>query len=176
MSDVMRRFLTENSIRGHKEYLAHLNLKYSVLQKSEPCLCDLPLDKINRLNLKNEIKNEAVSLLSEIKAHEIYFSSFSDECGKYEKIKKKYVSADSLRYEIFTAARRAPCGFLFVFPERGEVRIRVIDKPPFFTRSAPVLTLDLCEHSYFLDYGFHRDEYLRRSVGYLDLLKIEEYL
>ena len=63
MSDVMRRFLTENSIRGHKEYLAHLNLKYSVLQKSEPCLCDLPLDKINRLNLKNEIKNIFLTII-----------------------------------------------------------------------------------------------------------------
>ena len=176
MSDTMRRFLSESSIRGHKEYLSHLNLKYSVLQKSEPRLYDVPLDKIHRINLKSDIKNEAVTLLSEIKAHEIYFASFSADLGKYEKIKKKYVSADSLRYEIFTAARRVLTGFLFVLLERGEVRISVVDKPPFFSKSTPALALDLCEHSYFLDYGFHRDEYLRRAVGYLDLSKIEEYL
>lgn len=176
MSDVMRLFLSENSIRGHKEYLSHLNLKYSVLQKSEPRLCSVPLDKIHRLKLKNDIKNEAVMLLSEIKAHEIYFSSFSDGFGKYEKIKKKYVSAEGLRYEILTSARRARFGFLFIILERGEVRIRVVEKPPFFIRESPALALDLCEHSYFPDYGFHRDEYLRRAVGYLDLSKIEEYL
>ena len=174
--DAMRRFLSENSIRGHKEYLSHLNLKYSVLQKSEPRLCDVPLDKMHKQNLKNDIRIEAVTLLSEIRAHEIYFSSFSDSFGKYEKIKKKYLSADSLRYEIFAAARRTPYGFLFIILERGEVRIRVVDKPPFFIREAPALAIDLCEHSYFTDYGFHRDEYLRRAVGYLDLSKIEEYL
>ncbi|MBR5241623.1 MAG: hypothetical protein IKV20_00655 [Clostridia bacterium] len=115
-------------------------------------------------------------LLSEIRAHEIYFSSFSDGFGKYEKIKKKYLSADSLRYEIFTAARHARFGFLFIILERGEVRIRVVDKPPFFIREAPALAIDLCEHSYFPDYAFRREEYLRQAVGYLDLSKIEEYL
>ena len=176
MSDVMRLFLSENSIRGHKEYLAELKLKYSVLVKSEPRLSDLSLDKIHKQNLKNDIKIEAVTLLSEIKAHEIYFSSFCECVGKNEKIKKKYTSADSLRYEIFSCARRAHTGFLFVFLERGGVRIEARDKPPYFSIRTPTLALDLCEHSYFLDYGFRRDEYLRQAMGYLDLSKIEEYL
>ena len=176
MSDVMRRFLSENTIRVHREYLAHLNLKYSVLQKSEPRLSGLPLDKIYRQNLKSDIKTEAVALLSDIKAHEIYFSSFAEARGKYEKIKKKYVSADSLRYEIFSLARQAYTGFLFIFFGGGELRIDVCERPPYFIRQAPTLALDLCEHSYFLDYGFRRDEYLRQAIGYLDLSKIEEYL
>ena len=176
MSDVMRLFLSENSIRGHKEYLAQLKLRYSVLVKSEPRLSDLSLDKIHKKNLKNDIKIEAVTLLSEIKAHEIYFSSFAEGRGKYEKIKKKYLSADSLRYEIFSLAKRVHTGFLFVLQGRGEIRIDTCDKLPYFIKQKPLLALDLCEHSYFIDYGFHRDEYLRQAVGYLDLSKIEEYL
>ena len=176
MSDVMRRFLSENTIRGHKAHLSELNLKWSVLQKSEPRLCGVPLDKIYRLNLKNDIKTEAVTLLSDIKAHEIYFSSFAEARGKYEKIKKKFVSADSLRYEILSLARRTYTGFLFIFLRGGEISIDVCEKPPYFIRQAPALALDLCEHSYLLDYGFRRDEYLRQAVGYLDLSKIEEYL
>ena len=176
MSEKMRSFLSESTIRVHKEYLSNLHLRYSVLKKSEPRLSDVPLDKIHRLNLKYDIKREAVMLLSEIKAHEIYFSSFSADCGKYEKIKKKYLSADSLRYEILRTARCASFGFLFVLLERGAVRIITRETPPYFTREVPALALDLCEHAYLLDYGFHRDEYLRCAVGYLDLSKIEEYL
>ena len=176
MSDVMRNFLSENTIKGHREYLSNLYLKYSVLQKSEPRLSDISLDKIHRLNLNYDIKSEAVMLASDIKAHEIYFSSFSDGREKYEKIKKKYTSADSLRYEILCAAKRAPHGFLFVYTERGKAVIRLSEKPPYFNRAQPALALDLCEHSYLFDYGFNREEYFRRAIGYLDLSKIEEYL
>ena len=174
MSDVMRLFLSENSIRGHKEYLAQLKLKYSVLVKSEPRLSDLSLDKIHRLNLKSEIKNEAVTLLSEIKAHEIYFSSFAEGHGKYEKIKKKYLSADSLRYEIFSLAKRVHTGFLFVFLDRGGVRIEARDKPPYFSIRTPTLALDLCEHSYFYDYFFDKQTYLKAALSRLDLSKIKK--
>ena len=36
----------------------------------------------------------------------------------------------------------------------------------------PIFAIDLCEHAYMLDYGFSRDEYLRRALGYLDLRKL----
>ena len=46
------------------------------------------------------------------------------------------------------------------------------EKAPF----EPILAVDICEHVYFLDYGFDKERFLCRFLPYLSLSKIDQFL
>jgi len=174
----LRSFLSEENIKMHLGYMKNLKLKYSVSEKSIPSLSGKSMEDVRRLGVKKSVKEELLSLLSEIRLHECYFHSFSRTPHTSELIKKHYSSDSAFRYELLLVSRSAECGFLCVFVrDRSRPSVRVCDKDALVQyRDVPVLALDLCEHAYFLDYGFKREEYLRAAISHLDLSKLSNTL
>ncbi len=77
-------------------------------------------------------------------------------------------------YELLCHAKSSRSEFVFVYkPTRREIKIKDM-KEGFdaFIGEEPVLALDIAEHTYFLDYQFKRDEYLRRATSHLAISKL----
>lgn len=170
--DALRAFLSEENISAHKDYLRELKLGYSVLCKSLPRLNGLSLPMIWRTLPRSDVKFEAMRLLSEITAHEIFFASFSDKRRRSATVRKKYGTEDSFLYELFTCAKKASSGFLYIY---SDARYEICNDGGFsFRGELPILAVDMFEHSYFKDYLFDRKRYLESAIFRLDLSKISE--
>ena len=174
--DPMRSFLTEENIKKHQEYLRNLRLKYSVLEKSEPKLQAAEPADIIRLPIKQDIKREAIVLMSEIISHEVYFTSFSKMRTASPHIRKKFGAESSFLYELYKMAKEHRCGFLYIYADKYGGISPIIDKTGeiLHIKRKPLLAVDLFEHAYFSDYGFLREKYIENALAHLDLTKISE--
>ena len=169
-------FLSECSLRIHKEYLNTIKLKYSILLKSEPKLLDLDVKDIqNNRAIKREIRSEAVEHLSEIKAHELYFSSFGEPCSRSDAIREAYGSESSFLYETMRSSLNFGEGYCFIVKgSRGIFSINTKSAKTVYLDAGilPLLCIDLYEHAYFCDYGFKREDYLNAALYRLDLKRL----
>ena len=68
---------------------------------------------------------------------------------------------------------RLPYGFVLVyrFGEKIEVR-ECTDFVSAQRYAAPALAIDVCEHAYFMDYGFDRERYLVSALPYLNVAEL----
>ena len=160
-------FLSERSIFMHNEYLKKLKLQYSVLEKSCPSIIGRDLAEIQRL--KVPYKDEILALKAEIVAHEIFFDSFGVKNQTSSVIRNSHGSEASFVYELYDAARKTANGFAFVVRTRKGVEIYLGAPVEILKTKNPLLAIDLCEHSYFLDYGFERELYIKNMISYLNL-------
>ena len=143
----MNTFLSEENIRRHEEYLNNLRLKLSILEKSDP----------SAMRIGSQMKREESELIKEIKSHELFFDSFTQEQG---------AGHDRERYEIYCRCIERECGFLYIYYDRG---IKTSFDMP---RVEKCLCIDLFEHCYFLDYGFKKDKFLKNCISHLDLARL----
>ena len=160
-------FVSDEALNRHLEHLTDLKLKYSVLEKSYPILLNADIQRVKYTRLDRAAKSEAIDLIVKIKSHECYFDSFCLNPKPYKPIKRYFSSEDAFVYEMFSAAKNSKEPFIYVYKDRYGT--------PFVTDryyGNPIFAVDLSEHAYFLDYGFSREEYLRRALGYLDLGKL----
>lgn len=169
-SKAMNMFLSEDNVKKHLEHLRTFKLKYSILEKSVPELKDKEIKEILRLNLSRDIKEEALRLLWYIKSHEIFFDSFTENPKRSESVEKHFMSRERLVYDIFVIAKDRDHGFLYVYSDwQGTPHIAVSDgNEGAYMKFEPKLCIDLYEHTYFSDYGFNKDKYLRNALMYLD--------
>ena len=166
------RFLSERNLSLHKEYLRNLERKYSIFEKSYPSLVGKGLRGVARAKVERGEREEAFLLRAEIEAHRLFFSSFSDCSGRCEAVCKKYGSEASFLYELMRASSERE-GFLLVFRgERGVEYYAGREYGKIFMRYNPLLAIDLCEHSYFLDYLFDKRTYMKNALSRLNLAKI----
>ena len=170
-TDVMNLFLSRENINKHLEHLRQARLKLSVLEKSYPKLSGLDLKGICSLSLPRDIRDRVIYLHKYIKSHELFFNSFSLERNKCNKIKKYYSSRERFVYEIFQLAADKTSGFIYIYIDgkRGPKIEFSADFTNPFTRYEPCLALDLYEHTYFADYGFAKDKFLRNALQYLNV-------
>ena len=126
------------------------------------------------MNMKKTLRSELTELLSEIWLHECYFNSFASRGTSSEILKELRISENSFRYEMLLSARESETGFLCLFLRAGTYPdIKICTKSDVISEShPPLLAIDLCEHAYFLDYGYRREEYLRAAIARLDLSKL----
>ena len=164
----MRAFSSEESLSEHREYLEKLRLKYSVLTKSDSRLSGLSLFELLRKFPKSDIKDEAVSLMSRIFAHELFFDSFSSHRALRERIGR--FSVGSYLFFLYRKASAADCGILYIYPDLGFEIIPECQPP----RALPVLCIDLYEHAYFQDYRFDRQRYIEAALSHLNLDRFEK--
>lgn len=169
--DAMNLFLSRENIDKHLEHLRQARLRLSVLEKSYPKLSGLDLKEIYSLGLSRDVKDKAIYLHKYIKSHELFFNSFSLERNKCDNIKKYYSSRERFVYEIFRLASANAYGFIYVYIDgkRGPKIDFSADFANPFSRYEPCLALDLYEHTYFADYGFARDKFLRNTLTYLNV-------
>ena len=176
-SEAMERFLSKDSLNEHRMYLHTLRLKHSIMEKSVPEIKGKGISEIIKLNLKKSLKNDILPGIISIKSHELYFESFSDKAVSCTEIKKYYSSSEAFLYRLFTKAREAVGGFVYICLDGGgrpyiEVRFPS-DKEPL--RYSPVLCVDMYEHAFFADYRFDCDRYLKNLLPYLDISRLFSY-
>ena len=159
-------FLSEDNIKEHLEYLRLLRLKYSVLVKSFHELEGKNIIDIYKTTLNRRVREEAVNLLWKIMSHELFFNSFEENAS----IRKQSVVIDRLIYDIMTEAQEKNYGFLYVYKNKqNDVTYMLVDHfDGVFIKYKPLLCLDLYEHTYFLDYRFKKDRFLRNALTYFD--------
>ncbi len=176
MEKPLRTFLTEQNIALHKDYLKKLRLRYSILEKSVPEISGAELRDIPRLKIKSTDREEALSLKSNIIAHEIYFSSFAENPSPCPVICKEYGSERGFIYDVFKSARGRTQGFLFIaLDARHRPMVYFSDtNRAVIAKYKPLLAIDLCEHASFLDYGFEHDRYIENACAHLNFAKINE--
>ena len=167
----MTEIFSEENLNLHREYVRRLRLKYSIIESSLPQLSGVPVKGIFNLRLGKRDRVDALRLLAEITLHEIFFSSFTEHRNKRSDLLiSRYGSAAGYLDMLYRLARDVTHGFLVV-GENGEASV-VTEYHLAFVHSAPALAVDLCEHAYFLDYGFDRERYVLTCLSRLNLAKI----
>lgn len=170
----MTEFLSDTSIAWHMEHIRQMKLKYSILEKSIQGLSGKEIFEIKHMRVPYCDREYATSLLADIKLHEIFFSSFSSmPYQRLSPIQRGYMSEASLFDEIYRKAIANKYGFLTVSLIGECPKVSVSDNyASLFANGSPLLAFDLCEHAYFLDYGFAQDKYVESALPYLDLSRL----
>ena len=170
------KIVSDSAYRLHAEELSQMKLRYSVLEKSSPNLKGAEIKEVLRRKLARGVKREAIEALGAIRAHELYFSSFAVGICKCDKIRERYASENAFLYSVMREALPFGEGFCFLMNGRDGVRY-LLTKSPYeaFINSYedPILALDLYEHAYFIDYGFEREEYIKRALSLWNLTLIK---
>ena len=167
---VMNLFLSDENIKKHLEHFRTFKLKYSVLEKSVTELKGMCISEVFKSNFGKEEKTEALTLLWQIKSHELFFKSFSEAPRWNDEMKKHFSSRDKFLYDILCEANDVSGGFLYVYKDRQQ-NIRIIFADEYdgaFVKYEPMLCLDLYEHTYFADYGFNKEKFLKNALAYFD--------
>jgi len=171
---MIRKFLSETALNLHKEHLKKLKLQYSVFEKSKPEIIGKDISEISRLRIKD--KAEIIKLSCDIRCHELFFSSFGTAYESCVAVRKKYRAEASFLYELYECGRSIDYSFIIIYLDKEEVRI-ISGTPEIVLKIPnPMLAIDLYEHSYFLDYGFDKEEYLKNLIPFLNLSKLDKFL
>ena len=170
----MYRFLSEQTLFAHKEYVRTLSLKYSILEDSIPNIKNADIDKIQSIRINNRDKEEALSLLCEIKCHDMYFASFDREMGLNSPLaRRQYGSEDALAMCILYEGMKKDIKFVSIGIKQGRISIHASkDYHTHFDIHTPKLMIDVEEHAYFWDYGFDKERYIKSALLYLNLAKL----
>ena len=166
-------FLSPENIALHYEHFRNLKSKMSIYTKSLPEYDLSTYNSVLKSRLNNGIKNEILPLILSIELHKSFFSSFSLCPCECPEIKRSYSSADAFLYDVLSASLPCVCSFVLVYLGKSSLPEYTMIK----SGSLPVLpemylAIDLFEHAYFLDYGFDRENYVRRALAHLDLKKL----
>ncbi len=174
---VMREFLSEDNLNLHLSHLKNESHRYAILEKSISGLAGLDAREIARSGLKREERSEAIERLSYIESHKNYFDSFAHLTKKCDNVRKHFGSEEKFLYEVFECARYESYGFVYVYlDKRRQPKIEFAKPSDAYIKFLPILSIDLYEHAYFLDYGFEKEKYLRAAISRLDIEKIENAL
>ena len=170
----MLSFFSEENYEIHKSYLRTLRLKYSILEKSMDGIKDKKINDIIRQKMKRSDKKDVVDLLWEIVLHEMFFVSFSENTFLMsELVSSIFGSEAAFLNEIFRMAMKIKCGFICVYTTPNNIYLSSSDQLEYlFKYGTPVLSIDISEHAYFLDYGFDKERYLRSALPFLDISKL----
>ena len=172
----LRCFLSEDNISLHKDHYGNLLSLSNVIYKSFPALKDVDPNDLKKIRIKSVRQNEYLPALNLAHLHKIFFGSFTDKPARCDYIRKWYSSEDDFLYGAYLAARESFSSFVYFFVHRdGRPDFKITDGESYSFEYSPVLAVDLFEHSYFMDYGFDRDRYIRRAFSVLNLEKLGNY-
>ena len=170
----MKEFLSEENIALHNEYVRNKRLKYSILESSYKGLVGASVSDLYRMKITPRDRSDSLELLTEIRLHEIYFSSFSEsQYPRSERVVDFYGNEASFLNELYRKCIKQRYGFVCIYSSRHGIFTEGFSEcESAFLRDEPMLAIDVCEHAYFMDYGFDRERYLLASLPYLDITKL----
>ena len=175
--EAIHSFLSEESVLRHKSYLRQLELEYSVLLASEAGLNGKCAAEIALMRINSDIREEAYFKCREIELHKLYFCSFVNENKRCENLPDGFRSPAELLYEIYRVANDVQCAdFIVLLGDKRNGRIRISSDKKIGIYDEPLLALDLCEHAYFSDYGFLREQYLKNAISHLNLSAVSDFI
>ncbi len=173
----MNEFLSDENITLHREYIRTKKLKYSILESSISKLSGADVKDVFRMKLDLRDKQDALVLLTEISLHDIYFSSFTKIRFSHSSlVAEKYGSDEAFLNDVFRLCMSMKYGFGCVFLFGDKIVVRGFENfEDVFRFGVPRLAIDICEHAYFLDYGFDKERYLICALSYLDTTKLNVF-
>ncbi len=158
-------------VHFEKHYKGYLN-KLNDLLKSINYSFDKPIEYIVLhidefpINLRGDILYNAGGVLN----HELYFSNMSNAASRRpigqieEAINKKYGNFDNFKKEFINVATKlVGSGYTFlVLDENNDLKIINFtnQETPYSYGFKPIMTIDLWEHAYYLDYQNKRSDYI----------------
>ena len=166
------RFLSERALCIHKNYIEAEKARLSAYEKTYPGILKNGYSGIvrSRCNEKREILKTALN----IRCHEIYFSSFDRHYTSSAAVRKAFGTEAAFLYEIQKNMIESDKDFYFIYSDGDRVYQREDNEFGLLKTFGSVLTIDLKEHAYFLDYGFDREEYVKRLLPFLDLSLLDK--
>lgn len=168
-----------------KHYLTYLKNLNKILAKKKIDF-ELPKEKIfNHLEIFSEGEIEDLLFnLGGVVNHELYFSNINgekknkptgillnkinDTYGGYEAFKEKFTEI---------AMKLKGSGYTFlVMNEKGELDIINLSnqETPYLYRLYPIITLDLWEHAYYINYQNRKKDYIDNFFTIIDFESIEK--
>jgi len=166
----MSFFLSEDNIKEHLEHLRYLRMKYSILLKSIPEIQGKDIGSLLRTAIDRKAREEAIELLWQIKSHELFFNSFAENPTWGEDVRKYNTSRERFLYDILMEVKDKSFGYLYVYKDKQK-RLLTDYSDRFdgaFAKYEPLLCIDLYEHTYFLDYRFKKEKFLRNALAYFN--------
>ena len=171
---MMVEFLSEENINLHRDYVRNTKLKYSIIESSISKLKGAGVREVLSMKLSQRDKDDALRLLPEIAIHDIYFSSFDDRRFPHSALVAKHWGSESaFLNEVYRNCMAIKYGFVAIFRFRNIIAVKGFeDCLEIFKAGTPLLAVDVCEHVYFMDYGFDKERYLVNALSYLDITKL----
>ena len=166
------RFVSERAMKLHLNYVESERHRLSVFEKSYPFIIGKSAKDIIRM--KCDDKRAVVSTILNIKCHELYFSSFGNQYQQSSAVREDFSTEATFLYELYKTAVDANDKFLFIYFDGRRIRVKCGDELTLLSIKNYTLIIDLCEHAYFLDYGFDRAEYLKRLLPFLNLSLLDK--
>lgn len=174
---IMLRFISEENYSMHVEYVNALKVKLSALTKIVPALDRPEALSAKRRTRDRELLN-GIKLIGEIRLHEACFKSFGErEFQRSVGAERAFGSSAELLGRLCKLAIGIPYGFVGVTVDKKR-RINVFSLTDFAQLESsvtPVLAVDVCEHAYFMDYGFDKERYLKRALAYLSVERLDVF-
>lgn len=180
-------FISTNALNIHlsiyKKNINKLNnLLKSINYDYKYSMKDL-ITNIDTIDLN--IRGEILYYLSSILNHNLFFYNISNKkiiepIGLIKKdINKYFTTYDNFKKEFKTKALNLKgSGYTFlVRDDNGELKIinTSNEDSPYYYGYTPIISLDLWEHSYFLDYYNNKNTYIDNFFKVIDFNKINNY-
>ena len=142
-------FISAEALKMHREHLSALGIKSAMCHT----------------------RGEKELVENEIRAHELYFSSFHREHTPCQRIKEGYQSENRFCFLLSEYAKSVRCGFIYIYPCARHPFVGFGSSDRALSRA--VLAIDLWEHAYFLDYGFDFSSYITQALAHLDFSRLK---
>lgn len=179
--DDLKPYLSGETIFVHyeKHYLGYLNKTNNLLKKIDYDK-NIPLEEliINIDDIPMEDRADILYNASATINHELYFNNISPRKKNYpvgkikDAINKKYGSFDMFKEEFINKANKlVGSGYTFlVLNANNELDIINMSNQdsPLSYGFKPIMTIDLWEHSYYLDYQNRRSDYINNFFEIVD--------
>ena len=139
-------------------------------------LADQPLEAIIRASAGKADKSKIFNNAAQAWNHAFYWRCLKPDGGGdpagplRERVTSAFGSVDNFRKEFSEAAvEQFGSGWAWLVAERGKLKVVKTSNAdlPLVTGQTPLLTLDVWEHAYYLDYENRRAEYVDALIGKL---------
>lgn len=166
------------AIHYNNHYLNYLNKLNSLLQEqgyNYRYSKEELVKHIDSFDLK--VRGDILYNVGGVLNHELYFSNMSPKhnnipVGKIKrKIEETYETYDNFKKEFTTSAKKlVGSGYTFLVVKNGELKIISMpnQETPYSYGFTPIMTIDLWEHAYYLDYQNNKDAYIKNFFEIVD--------
>ncbi len=160
-----------------KHYVGYLN-------KLNELIVDTPFEKMNIMEIMRRSGGAIFNNAAQVVNHEFYFDQLSSEPKReptgrlLEKIVAKFGSVDNLKHRLLSSATSLfGSGWVWLVSDEEGV-LSIINESnagnPAIHGLTPLLTIDVWEHAYYIDYRNNRAEAVEMSWNVIDWLIIEQ--
>lgn len=158
--------------KHHKAYLDKLNK----LAENDPSLAAMSLEDVIKSTANKPDKAEVFNNAAQVWNHTFYWNSLKPTGGGVpgaalkNRIESAFDGFDNFKKQFLNAAlTQFGSGWAWLVAEGG--KLKVVKTPnaetPFVKGQKPLLTIDVWEHAYYLDYQNRRNDYATAVIDKL---------